>query len=102
MTKYKQIKINLTPDQYEQVKIDAKDNNMLLSSYIKKKSNLENKLDKKNKIDPMLLYQINKIGNNINQIAKICNIEKTIDIQTLKSLSKIENHLQGILNDFSN
>ncbi len=46
-----------------------------------------------------LLYEINKIGNNINQIAKLCNIEKQIDIKALEELAKIEEELSILLEE---
>ena len=46
-----------------------------------------------------LLYEINKIGNNINQIAKHCNIEKQVDIKVLEQLAKIEEELSILLEE---
>jgi len=44
-----------------------------------------------------LLYEINKIGNNINQIAKHCNINNSVDIKVLEQLAKIEEELSILL-----
>ena len=46
-----------------------------------------------------LLYEINKIGNNINQIAKLCNINKNVDIKVLEQLAKIEEELSILLEE---
>ena len=42
--KYKQIKTNLTPDEYEKIKQIAQENNLTLSSYVRKILNMENEL----------------------------------------------------------
>lgn len=49
--------------------------------------------------DPQLLYHLNKIGNNLNQIAKHVNEGNTFNIQILSELTQIENNLKGFLND---
>jgi hypothetical protein len=46
-----------------------------------------------------LLYQISKIGNNINQIAKLCNINKEVDIRVLEQLAKIEEMLDILIEE---
>lgn len=51
------------------------------------------------KFDPNLLYEINRIGVNLNQIARYCNnIPASIDIVKIAlSLQKIEMELQQII-----
>lgn len=46
-----------------------------------------------------LLYELHKIGNNINQIAKYANTHKKLDDYILISLSKIEKQLEGLVKD---
>ena len=46
-----------------------------------------------------LLYQVSKIGNNINQIARLCNTQGKVDIQVLEKLSKIEELLDILLEE---
>ena len=46
-----------------------------------------------------LLYEVNKIGNNINQIAKLCNIQGKVDIQVLEQLSKVEELLDILIEE---
>jgi len=41
-------------------------------------------------------YELNRIGNNINQIARNCNIKKAVDIAVLEQLKIIENLLSEI------
>ena len=51
-------------------------------------------------VDPQLLFLLNKISTNINQIAKQCNIQKSnIDlISVALSLKQIEDQLKEIIN----
>ncbi|MBS9782543.1 MAG: plasmid mobilization relaxosome protein MobC [Arcobacter sp.] len=109
MQKYKQVKINLTLDQYQKIKYLAEKEGKYLSTFIKEQAELENKLDSvkpKNRIkkivDPNLLYELNKMGNNINQIAKKLNIEKETDQTMLMTLIAIQKNLEDLLNDYSN
>ena len=44
-----------------------------------------------------LLYEVNKIGINLNQIAKYANIEKELDIKILKELAKIREQLDILI-----
>jgi hypothetical protein len=46
-----------------------------------------------------LLYEINKIGNNLNQIARLCNIDKQVDIRVLEKLSRIEEMLDLLIEE---
>ena len=64
---------------------------------------LGEKVNRKQKIkpvDPKLLYEINKIGVNLNQIAHYCNIKKSdanlIEVALL--LRSIEQRLRGLEN----
>ena len=46
-----------------------------------------------------LIAEINKIGNNINQIARYCNYYKEVDRNVLAELKKINEQLQEILKE---
>jgi len=46
-----------------------------------------------------LLYQISKIGNNINQIARLCNIDKEVNITILEQLARIEEMLSILIEE---
>ncbi|BCD61142.1 MULTISPECIES: plasmid mobilization relaxosome protein MobC [unclassified Nitratiruptor] len=41
-----------------------------------------------------LIYELNRIGNNLNQIARYANIEKELDVRILEELSKIKELLE--------
>jgi hypothetical protein len=46
-----------------------------------------------------LLYEINKIGNNINQIARLYNTRGEVDIKVLEQLAKIEEMLDILIEE---
>lgn len=51
----------------------------------------------KSKVDLSLVYEINKIGNNLNQIAHYANSNKVIDMEVLRILVGIEKKLNELL-----
>lgn len=51
----------------------------------------------KSKVDLDLLYEINRIGNNLNQTAHYVNSNKAIDMQVLQMLVDIEKRLNELL-----
>ena len=44
-----------------------------------------------------LSYELNRIGNNLNQIARLANTRGAVDIATLQELQIIEEQLQELL-----
>ena len=95
MAKDKRVTIRFTDDEYNQLKEKADELDISLSTYIRKKT-LGNREKISTKCDKELLYEINRIGNNLNQIAKYCNTTKTIDKLVLKSLVEIEKKLNDL------
>lgn len=49
------------------------------------------------KLEVEMVYQVNKIGINLNQIAHHVNTKKCIDMQVLQMLVNIERTLTGLL-----
>ncbi len=43
-----------------------------------------------------IYYELNAIGNNLNQIAKKCNIKKSVDLAVLEQLKIIEKKLNDL------
>jgi len=108
--KLKQVKVNFYQEQHQLLKQKADENNVTIAQYIRKKLELELKKNDTRKIykkhekvtykkaDPNLIYQLNKIGNNLNQIAKKINSKKNINnIDILQTLANIEKDLEKIL-----
>jgi hypothetical protein len=108
--KYKQVKINLYPEQHDFLNSIAKEKNLTIAQLIREKLDL--KLDEKDtrkrytetqkikykKADPRLLYELNKIGNNLNQIAKKLNQNKEVsNIEILQTLVNIETKMKELI-----
>jgi len=102
---YKQIKINISVEDYKKLSIESENQAVTRAEYIRQKMQIdfeEKRLpqgkifQKKNNVDLKFLYELNKIGVNINQISKHTNIENSVDIEVLKSLLKIEKKINEI------
>jgi hypothetical protein len=104
--KMKQIKVFFTVHDFEILKQTSKDQNLTMSEFIRKSVNskIENAPAPKTKkvykvADPKLLYELNKIGVNLNQIAKNLNEKKTdvSNVAILKELVNLETKLNELL-----
>jgi len=102
MSKYKQIKTNLTPLDYEEVEKQAKTQGLSMSAYVRKILDTKNDLDtqKENRAftpcDPLLLYELNKLGTNLNQLVKKVNITQSIDNEAFEKLELMAASLDEI------
>jgi len=89
----KQIKINLTKEAHSRIKLLASDANLTVSEFVRillDEKTVDAPLPQEDKpkiiyrkVDPQLLYEINKIGININQIAKRLNGENILELEYL-------------------
>ena len=89
------------------VKISVEENNILLAELKKHNLSFSNfarakilNQKIKSKITNDLIYEVSKIGNNLNQIAKYVNTQKALDLQILEKLVEIEKHLESLRNDY--
>lgn len=105
--KYRPIKINVKPEHYDELLEKAQANEQTIAEFVRKKLDIDLGIKPRtrkkrtdssefNKVDPALLYQVAKIGSNINQIAKTCNGGSDEDIQILQTLVKIRDELQRL------
>lgn len=98
------IKVRLTPSEKEKLQnIITKNNIKNISDFIRQivltgefKTTQHQQTQQNYE---RLLYEINKIGNNLNQIARQCNINKEVDIRVLEKLSKIEDMLDLLIEE---
>ncbi len=95
MAKDKRVTIRFTDDEYNQLKTKADELDISLSDYIRRKST-GNREKISSKYNKELLYYMNRIGNNLNQISKHCNFNKSVDNMVLKSLVEIEKKLNDL------
>jgi len=105
-TKYKQVKINFKPSQFEQLEKLAEAKGITKAEWIRQK--IGAKIDeedirapkpkpKEGQTDTALLYELHKIGNNINQLARHANTQNALDRQILSELVRIEDRLKTLL-----
>lgn len=108
----KQVKINLIEEQHAELSILAADKNLTLAQFIREQLPLKKELKnvraayKKHeqvtyiKADPFLLYNLAKIGTNLNQISKKLNKkEDVLYVHVLKILLEIKQKIEEIKND---
>ncbi len=104
--KYKQVKINLTPEHHQELEKEALENNQTIAQFIRDKLSIDLKTkprirkmrsDKKVvvKADPQLLYHLSKIGSNINQISKHLNSNNPVDRVVLNTLIEIQQEIKN-------
>jgi len=104
MQKYKQVKVNFKPDDFKKLELLADDAELTKAQFIRKSIggfSIPTSREKKGKVNltdnnPML-FEVAKIGTNVNQIARFCNQNKGLDIQVLAQLVAIEKSLKALL-----
>ena len=87
----KSIRFSLT--EYEQVISELEKTNLSFSSFTR---NLLLKKKINSKTDDKLILEINRIGNNLNQIARAVNKQERINV--LSELVKIEQSIKELVN----
>ncbi len=108
--KYHQIKVNIPTEDYPDFKKFADNEKLTLAGLLRKsvgidmaENNYKPKgfgLQKRNKdYNLSMIYHLAKIGTNLNQIAKLCNINKSIDRQALFALEKLYSELWEVTDD---
>ena len=98
-TKNKSVRksLKITVEENDILLTELKKHNLTFSNYARAKI-LNQKI--KSKITNDLIYEVSKIGNNLNQISKYVNTEKALDFQVLEKLIEIEKHLESLRNDY--
>jgi len=104
LANYKQVKVNLLPDDYAKMDALAKQYDMSIASLFRELADMQ--IDnpptrkggvKSKSTDPELLYHLAKIGNNLNQIASRCNVKKIVDRLAYIELVEIKKQLSTLL-----
>lgn len=108
---YKQVKINLTHEHYQELQDEALSNDKSIAQLIRDKLGIDLKdtprsLQRSRKVrsdkrevtraDPQLLYHLSKIGANLNQISKHLNSGNAVDRVVLTSLIEIQEELKKL------
>ena len=98
MNKNKRVTIRLTDVEHKNFTKQANELGINLSEFIRLKLNNINKI-KTSKCDKNLVYEINRIGLNLNQIAKYTNSKKVLDKLVMEELIQIEKQLNKVLKE---
>ncbi len=85
----------VSDEVYTKVKQIAEEKNLTISKVVK--SAIEGVQIKDESIEIEKLNELARIGNNLNQIAKICNTQKAVDRQILQQLISIEIDIKALL-----
>jgi len=101
MAKYKQVKVNFKPDDFEKLTLLADDAELSKAEFIRKNvgdfsiptSRAKKGLSKV----PTKKLSLVRATTNLNQIAKHCNIYKQVDRQVLSYIVEVEKHLTNLL-----
>lgn len=91
--KTERLEIRLTSTEKEKIFENAGKANMTVSEYIVTLNNLTPiyVFDKETVLS--LIYEVNRIGNNINQITKVVNAQK---YSTTEQLEQLNRYMQGV------
>jgi len=95
----KRITIRIPNELYEKLKQQTDETGYTLSEIIRIKLQGNRGEIKNKKLTKEFVYELNRIGNNINQIAKHCNTNKVIDRLAVLELAKIKELLEKLTND---
>lgn len=79
--------------EYESINAELEKTNLSFSSFTR---NLLLKKKINSKLDDLLIKEINRIGNNLNQIARAVNKQERINV--LSELVKIEQSIKELVN----
>lgn len=97
--------IRFTEEEIEKLERVAKGKGITLSELIRKKAlDVElpqrispERLAKRNQVFRQLAYEINRIGVNLNQIARYCNRNREIDCLVLQEILETKRLLETLL-----
>ncbi len=109
-SKYRQIKINILIEDHVEIKKIADETGISIATLFRLSLGVDMELNSRvpknieaRKIDIpchlSLLYHFSKIGTNLNQIAKRCNINKSVDRHTLFTLDKLYKEIWRVQDD---
>lgn len=90
------VSAKLSDEDFDKISQLAKEQNLTISSLIKQAVFAAKIVDTKavKKISQDRNYFLNRIGNNLNQIAKKCNEKNQVTLSTLHTLKSIEEELK--------
>ncbi|BDY14028.1 hypothetical protein HCR_23410 (plasmid) [Hydrogenimonas cancrithermarum] len=97
MPKYRQVKVNLRPEDYDRLEREAIASEISMAELFRQSVGvgIPDRRDRnQDEIRLAMLYELKRIGTNINQIARYVNANKAIDRAALDALVGIEEELK--------
>ena len=101
---YKQVKVTLDIDDHVKLQNYCREQGVSMAAFFRSSVSLTIDdirhpiIKKEHKTtDPKLLYQLNRIGINLNQITRYTNENRAIDFKVLSQLLSIEKRLKKLL-----
>jgi hypothetical protein len=99
------ISAKVTPEEREKIKAIADAKGLTVSELVRRKLlDIEiperispERLAKKNEVFRRYLSELNKIGNNLNQVARHCNQYREVDVLVLEKIVEIERKLTELI-----
>ena len=92
------LKVGMSEELYNSLQFNANSLNITLSKYCREILKNGYTVNTNNDYS-LVVYHLNKIGNNINQIARYANANKSLDIQIYNLLLEVDNYLEVLTND---
>jgi predicted DNA-binding protein len=92
------LKVAMSEELYNSLQFNANSLNITLSKYCREILKNGYTVNTNNDYS-LVVYHLNKIGNNINQIARYANANKSLDIQIYNLLLEVDNYLEVLTND---
>ena len=91
------LKVGMSEEDYNILKENAHDLNITISKLSRELLKNGEIIEQPNNKE--ILYHLNKIGNNLNQIARFANSNKLLDVQIYNLLLDIYTYIENINND---
>ena len=91
------LKVGMSVEDYQDLQNKAYNLNMTISSFTREMLKNGKIIEKQD--NNKILYHLNKIGNNINQVARFANKNKYLDIQIYNLLVEIKSYIDNLTND---
>ena len=93
------LKVGMSEDLYIDLQFKSNNLNVSLSEYSRQMLMNGKIIEKDKKNNIQIIYHLNKIGNNINQIARFANSNKSLDIQIYNLLVEIKLYIENLSDD---
>lgn len=92
------LKVGMDEEFYNQIQHNANNLDITLSEYCRKLLRDGKVVYEDKNSNIAKIYHLNKIGNNINQIARFTNANKKLDIQIYNLLIEVKDYLEELSN----